>query len=33
VGLPKIVAGLRARGLQPAKLLVEKAATGGSFTH
>ena len=32
-GLPKIVEGLRARGLQPAKLLVEKAATGGSFTH
>lgn len=32
VGLPKIVASLRARGVQPAKLLADKAASGGSFT-
>jgi len=32
VGLSKIVDGLRARGVQPATLLVEKAANGGSFT-
>jgi 3-hydroxyacyl-CoA dehydrogenase len=32
VGLPKVVEGLRAMGIEPAKLLVEKAATGGSFT-
>jgi len=32
VGLPKVVDGLRAIGIEPAKLLVEKAAAGGSFT-
>lgn len=32
VGLHKIVEGLRAQGIEPAKLLVEKAASGGSFT-
>lgn len=32
VGLPKVVEGLRAMGIEPAKLLVEKAASGGSFT-
>ena len=32
VGLPKVVEGLRAIGIEPAKLLVEKAAAGGSFT-
>ena len=32
VGLPKIVEGLKALGITPAKLLAEKAANGGSFT-
>ena len=32
VGLQNIVDGLRAQGVEPAKLLVEKAASGGSFT-
>ncbi len=32
VGLPKVVEGLRAIGIEPAKLLVDKAAAGGSFT-
>ena len=32
VGLPKVVEGLRAMGIEPARLLVEKAASGGSFT-
>ncbi|WP_297799905.1 3-hydroxyacyl-CoA dehydrogenase, partial [uncultured Brevundimonas sp.] len=32
VGLPKIVEGLKAMGIEPAKLLAEKAASGGSFT-
>ena len=32
VGLPKVVGGLRAMGIEPAKLLAEKAASGGSFT-
>ena len=32
VGLHKIVEGLRAMGMEPAKLLVEKASSGGSFT-
>ena len=32
VGLPKIVASLRAAGHEPAKLLVEKAEAGASFT-
>lgn len=32
VGLPKIVEGLKAMGMEPAKLLVEKARNGGSFT-
>jgi 3-hydroxyacyl-CoA dehydrogenase len=32
VGLPKIVEGLKAMGIEPSKLLVEKAASGGSFT-
>ena len=32
VGLPKVVEGLRAMGIEPAKLLAEKAASGGSFT-
>lgn len=32
VGLTKIVDGLKAQGIEPAKLLVEKAASGGSFT-
>jgi len=32
VGLTKIVDGLKAQGIAPAKLLVEKAASGGSFT-
>ncbi len=32
VGLPRVVEGLKAMGIEPAKLLVEKAATGGSFT-
>ncbi|GEN98752.1 3-hydroxyacyl-CoA dehydrogenase [Novosphingobium sediminis] len=32
VGLPKVVEGLRAMGIEPAKLLVDKAAAGGSFT-
>ncbi len=32
VGLHKIVEGLRAQGIEPAKLLVEKAASGASFT-
>lgn len=32
VGLPKIVEGLKAMGMEPAKLLVEKAQSGGSFT-
>lgn len=32
VGLPKVVEGLRAMGIEPARLLVEKAAAGGSFT-
>ncbi|WP_230281217.1 3-hydroxyacyl-CoA dehydrogenase NAD-binding domain-containing protein [Croceicoccus sp. Ery15] len=31
-GLPKIVEGLKAMGIEPAKLLAEKAASGGSFT-
>lgn len=32
VGLPKVVEGLKAMGIEPAKLLVDKAAAGGSFT-
>ncbi len=32
VGLPTVVEGLRAMGIEPARLLVEKAASGGSFT-
>lgn len=32
VGLAKVVEGLRAMGIEPAKLLAEKAAKGGSFT-
>ena len=32
VGLPRVVEGLKAMGIEPAKLLVEKAAAGGSFT-
>ena len=32
VGLPKVVEGLKAMGIEPAKLLAEKAASGGSFT-
>ena len=32
VGLSKIVEGLKAMGFEPAKLLVEKAESGGSFT-
>jgi 3-hydroxyacyl-CoA dehydrogenase len=32
VGLPKVVEGLRAMGVEPAKLLASKAANGGSFT-
>jgi 3-hydroxyacyl-CoA dehydrogenase len=32
VGLSRIVEGLRARGVRPANLLIEKAANGGSFT-
>ena len=32
VGLSKIVEGLKAMGVEPAKLLVEKAESGGSFT-
>ena len=32
VGLPKVVEGLKAMGIEPAKLLAEKAAAGGSFT-
>ncbi len=32
VGLTKVVDGLRAMGIEPAALLVEKAASGGSFT-
>jgi 3-hydroxyacyl-CoA dehydrogenase len=32
VGLPKIVEGLKVMGVEPAKLLVTKAASGGSFT-
>jgi 3-hydroxyacyl-CoA dehydrogenase len=32
VGLPKVVDGLRAMGIEPAKLLTEKAANGGSLT-
>lgn len=32
VGLAKVVEGLRAMGIEPAKLLAEKAANGGSFT-
>ncbi|WP_374526896.1 3-hydroxyacyl-CoA dehydrogenase NAD-binding domain-containing protein [Novosphingobium sp.] len=32
VGLPKVVEGLRAMGIEPAKLLADKAAAGGSFT-
>ncbi len=31
-GLPKVVEGLKAMGIEPAKLLAEKAASGGSFT-
>jgi 3-hydroxyacyl-CoA dehydrogenase len=31
-GRPKIVEGLKAMGIEPAKLLAEKAASGGSFT-
>ncbi|BEV00991.1 3-hydroxyacyl-CoA dehydrogenase NAD-binding domain-containing protein [Novosphingobium olei] len=32
VGLSKVVEGLKAAGIEPCKLLVEKAASGGSFT-
>ena len=32
VGLAKVVEGLKAMGIEPAKLLAEKAASGGSFT-
>ncbi|WP_374283033.1 3-hydroxyacyl-CoA dehydrogenase NAD-binding domain-containing protein [Novosphingobium sp.] len=32
VGLAKVVEGLTAMGIQPAKLLADKAASGGSFT-
>ncbi len=32
VGLPKVVEGLKAMGIEPARLLAEKAASGGSFT-
>lgn len=32
VGLPLVVEGLLAMGIEPAKLLTEKAANGGSFT-
>jgi 3-hydroxyacyl-CoA dehydrogenase len=32
VGLSKVVEGLRAMGIEPARLLAEKAASGGSFT-
>lgn len=32
VGLDRIVAGLKAQGIEPARLLAEKAAAGGSFT-
>ncbi len=32
VGLPKVVEGLRAIGIEPAKLLIDKAASGGSFS-
>ncbi len=32
VGLTKVVEGLQAMGIEPAKLLAEKAASGGSFT-
>jgi 3-hydroxyacyl-CoA dehydrogenase len=32
VGLAKVVEGLTAMGIEPAKLLAEKAASGGSFT-
>ena len=32
IGLPKIVEGLKSMGMEPAKLLVEKAENGGSFT-
>ena len=32
VGLPKVVEGLRAMGIEPAPLLAGKAASGGSFT-
>ena len=32
VGLQKIVDGLKALGIEPAQILVEKAASGGSFT-
>jgi 3-hydroxyacyl-CoA dehydrogenase len=32
VGLAKVVDGLRTIGIEPARLLVEKAASGGSFT-
>jgi len=32
VGLQKVVDGLKAAGIEPAKLLVEKAAKGESFT-
>jgi 3-hydroxyacyl-CoA dehydrogenase len=31
VGLPKVVEALRAMGVEPARLLVEKAASGGGF--
>jgi 3-hydroxyacyl-CoA dehydrogenase len=32
VGLAKVVEGLKAIGIEPARLLVEKAGSGGSFT-
>jgi 3-hydroxyacyl-CoA dehydrogenase len=32
IGLDKVVEGLRAMGIQPARLLVEKAAAGATFT-
>ena len=32
VGLPEVVEGLRAVGIEPARLLAEKAVSGGSFT-
>lgn len=32
VGLAKVVDGLKAMGIEPARLLAEKAASGGSFT-